>query len=1021
VLEQRLHISVRILIIFLFAAFFNFCGFLTWVYLKPRSVPYLARQIEAAFEAAGSGYSIQVGNTMLRWDGWRETVGIHLFNIKLINGNQEQIASFPEAKVSIKLARLLIGDLTLRNAKLVSPSIRIHVAPGQGQQQDRPDPMKAYADMQQVIAKTVQTLAETLQSLPVDGLGFEHAKIVIDNGEQENVWEIPKAFIEVAGIHDGVEVLANIQLDFWGNTVSLDAEGELHEDKESVLRFKLKDLLAEMMADFFPSEGWIRRLGSNLSGEIDIYADGTQGLTHSNFDLVMDSDVMKFHAKGGHQNHAGYKGYAAVPEITASVDLANLPYDELKRFWPPVLGVDAREWMMAHISGGMVKSAVATAHLKPDDFLTPLISKDAVDATVTFEGIHLDYQENLPPVEQVSGVAKFDGNSMDLTANGGVMPHSKVISSEVRIFNIGRGDEEMEIDGVAKGSVEDLLTFLALKNGEKKNLKMAQMTGTHETDYHFKFPLLKDLLLSQITFFATSKMKDITIPDVRPGIAMTGGVFNVSVDNTSLSAGGEAKLGDLPAKISYYEEDGPKAEFDSRVDVLTEAEGAKLVSLGIPVKEYITGGLVKAKLRLDQKDGLASASIVSDLTDAELNIPEAGWDKPKGVKAAIIIEGQEKKPGLMQLPKISVIGDYLSIKGSGTFNTDGSTLTALKLNEAKFGRNDFTLTLTTPQANKYNILLMGKNLNLGPFIAYYKKKESADRTFAYNLETRLDQVELMNDKTIHQVKGYVDCDVERCLGTSLSARWEADRGQLLLDYKKEGVVKVFSLKVDNAGDFLSGLDFIDDIKGGEMETTAWTNATDKKPPSRGKFVMKDFKVTHAPVLAKLLTVGSLSGIADLLSGQGISFTKADSEYTYDGKVLGIQGFKAAGNSLGLTADGEVNIDTGQMLVRGNVIPAFTVNRVLGNVPMLGTILTGGEGQGVLATRYKIAGNFSDPDIQVNPLSMLTPGLLRNIWGIPEDTKLDDAPANENAPVAPAAQKPAPKKEPKTKKKVGARP
>jgi hypothetical protein len=358
------------------------------------------------------------------------------------------------------------------------------------------------------------------------------------------------------------------------------------------------------------------------------------------------------------------------------------------------------------------------------------------------------------------------------------------------------------------------------------------------------------------------------------------------------------------------------------------------------------------------------------------------------------------------------------VKGTGEFLVPESKITALKVSEAKFGRNDFTLNLTTPEKNKYNVLVMGRHLNIGPFIKYYKAKESSTRTSGFNLELRLDELELVNEKTLRNVNGYIDCGVERCLASSISARWPEERGQLTTDYKQEGNQRIFSMKVDNAGDFFSGLDFTDDIRGGTMETTAWTSTTDKAAPSRGKFIMKDFKVERAPLLAKLLTLGSLTGMADVLTGQGISFYKADSEYTYNGSVLGIQGFKAAGNAIGLTADGEMNINNGQILVRGNVVPAFTVNKVLGHVPMLGTLLTGGEGQGVLATRYKISGTFSDASIEVNPLSMLTPGFLRNIWGIPENTKLEDtAPANENTPA------PEPKAEKKKgeKKKVGARP
>ena len=49
------------------------------------------------------------------------------------------------------------------------------------------------------------------------------------------------------------------------------------------------------------------------------------------------------------------------------------------------------------------------------------------------------------------------------------------------------------------------------------------------------------------------------------------------------------------------------------------------------------------------------------------------------------------------------------------------------------------------------------------------------------------------------------------------------------------------------------------------------------------------------------------------------------------------------------------------------------------MPLLGAILSGGEGEGVFAITFTLSGDADDPDIFVNPLSLLTPGFLRNVF------------------------------------------
>jgi len=99
----------------------------------------------------------------------------------------------------------------------------------------------------------------------------------------------------------------------------------------------------------------------------------------------------------------------------------------------------------------------------------------------------------------------------------------------------------------------------------------------------------------------------------------------------------------------------------------------------------------------------------------------------------------------------------------------------------------------------------------------------------------------------------------------------------------------------------------------------------------------------------------------------------------NGDELRFKNLRTSGGSLGLTAAGTINTATNQINMEGTVVPFSSANRVLGAIPIFGSLLTGGEGGGLFAATYSERGNIQNPDFSVNPLSVLAPGFLRNIF------------------------------------------
>jgi hypothetical protein len=153
---------------------------------------------------------------------------------------------------------------------------------------------------------------------------------------------------------------------------------------------------------------------------------------------------------------------------------------------------------------------------------------------------------------------------------------------------------------------------------------------------------------------------------------------------------------------------------------------------------------------------------------------------------------------------------------------------------------------------------------------------------------------------------------------------------------------------------------------------------------KGRMLIENFSVVKAPALAKLINVLSLPGLLNILSQDiGLKFKRMESDITWlnhrEGTVLQFRDGSTSGASLGLTFEGEVNMTKDTIAMQGTAVPMSEINGLLANIPMVGKILTGGnKGSGIFAATYTMKGQTADPDVTVNPLSVLTPGILRRI-------------------------------------------
>ena len=201
--------------------------------------------------------------------------------------------------------------------------------------------------------------------------------------------------------------------------------------------------------------------------------------------------------------------------------------------------------------------------------------------------------------------------------------------------------------------------------------------------------------------------------------------------------------------------------------------------------------------------------------------------------------------------------------------------------------------------------------------------------------------------------------------------------KMKLDFEPRGDEYMLTVDSNNAGSTLKVLRLYENMKGGNLQIEA---KRDKYKNFKGHAKMRDFALVNTPVFAKILSLASLTGIVDMLRGEGLTFThlNAPFTYTFSTKNLETTDARMFGSVVGMTVSGSYNLADESLDAKGMIIPAYGLNTFIGNIPLVGKVLAGKDGT-VFATNYSVSGDMNKPKISINPLSTLAPNSLKELF------------------------------------------
>ena len=240
----------------------------------------------------------------------------------------------------------------------------------------------------------------------------------------------------------------------------------------------------------------------------------------------------------------------------------------------------------------------------------------------------------------------------------------------------------------------------------------------------------------------------------------------------------------------------------------------------------------------------------------------------------------------------------------------------------------------------------------------------------FNIFFKIDHIYLDDQHEVKNFKGNLYLKNNEFLNGNLTAVFPENQkfNFSISSYQEK---KITTLFLGKAKPIIKRYKFIKGFEDGSLDFYS----SKKGNKSISTLKIYNFKLKKLPALTKLLTLASLQGIADILSGEGIRFEEFEMNFENSGDLMTIKEIYAIGPAISILMDGYVEKDK-VVSLRGTLVPATTINKAIGSIPLLGKILVGSKaGEGVFGVSFKIKGPPKDLQTTVNPIKTLTPRFI----------------------------------------------
>ena len=991
----------------------------------PLSIAPLAPYLEDMLDDPAWPFLVRFDDAVLSWEGWRKKLDVRVVGAKFLDRQGAELISVPRMSIAFDGQALFAGQFRVIGLQLIEPRLRllrhkdggIEIANNDGDAGGEArrglsfDPglfggpggdagMSAFGDLRE------------LSVLGAD-LSFHDALSGLD-------FVVPSADLSLRQEAVGVSMRLSTRLRIGKSEAALGISALYREERAPIvaaMNFAEVDIAA--LAEIIGSEALTRLRGVSLiaAGRLDLMVSPEGVIDNLKIDVTTGSGqvllpelhgkampVVAMAAKGEFVDNlsrmkltdlrldfdedfvlrANGEWHRTTPggiSLRGKGEFENFSAEKLPLYWPETLGVDARAWVLKHVHAGKVPKGSISVDLRPGDLELAAPRAGMVQLDWIFEDAAADYFGELPPLQAARGTGHVNAREFRLAVQSARAGGLQLSEGSLLVADLSASPPVLDIEFVAHGGVREALVLLdakPLQFAQALAVKPEDTSGASATRARFRIPLSGDLTLDQVGFSAAANLSELSLRQIPGGYALDGGAFSLTVTPDALQMTGQGTVNGVPLQLSWKRNfQAPAAGPDDHLILHGVVAEAQWAQLGLPKMARVQG-VVNMAVSVDVYDnGARRGAGRFDLTGAAIDLNEIGWRKPGSVPANMNMTFQVDPNGGTIVDLWEISGAGLAARGSAKLAPGGGVI-SLYSEDLALGATRLAVDMSAMPGGGYRMHLTGPSLDLRPFVLRWQDDAEIGEEPPLDLNLQIEQVLLTDGVVVRQLLG----TGQRRQGKWLAANMRglmADGQSVGFTVRDEGKGRRYIIVAGDAGAMARALGFYNDARGGVMYLNfLLPDRDDPAAPVVGKLRADNFRVVKAPLLTRLLTLGSLQGLGDVLNDKGIAFTRLDVPFTMLDGQLHIERGRAVGPALALITTGDYGRKDESLQFQGTIVPSYTLNSVLGAIPILGDLLIGREGEGVFAFTYKIAGDLEKPKVTVNLLSALAPGFLRRI-------------------------------------------
>lgn len=668
--------------------------------------------------------------------------------------------------------------------------------------------------------------------------------------------------------------------------------------------------------------------------------------------------------------------------------------EQLLGFWPNVFGLGARNWIKNSIKSATLKNLEFVVAIDETDFQNGRVANDHVNLKFEVEDADVQYMTKLPWLRGASGHGVLQGNRVDFYLTSGSVDELIVEKGAVAIPRLSPkgGDLTIELNGI--GDAAEMLrvtNFQPFEFANRFQINPSDFGGQGKVFLKVTRPLLEFFDQDRILYELEGDFTNVSLPVGVGKYTLNNGQLKLGADRNGINVTGPIDMGEWQTDLNWEKPLG-EGSGPANFTLIGDIGRDELDSFGIGLRRHFGGNVGVRLSGVGDGVDVQKVRLFSDLFDTELNIGTI-WNKQKGEPGSLA--------GLVNLdPEKGVVLEEIVLKSNG-LDLDGSIAIGkdLKLENLDFstakieGFIDAAVQAKPTSDGVLSLFLTGDYLNVEPWVDRAFKTQTSAVTAPIRLTASIKKLSLSENYQLANASALFSHDGTATQQARLKG--EAESGALVAEISRDdgSQNRTVHVEVPDAGRALLTLLSIDSIEKGALTIDGKLPPVGTNGGVTGTIKLLDFKLVRAPAFAQILSLASLTGLADTLGGSGLAFAELESKFGLEKGVFKVREARASGPALGLTVEGDVGISSKTLDMDGVLVPSYTANSLLGDIPLIGDIVVGKKGEGVFALNYSIKGPFSSTQVSVNPLSALTPGFLRRIFDVKRD-KIEDQTVKE---------------------------